>query len=159
MSVQSLAQETVWGKQESVMKNAYKSVHFRYMMQDILQTSSESCLVHCSSWTQAKQIIVQRCAPVQSRYDAISNQHTPKPSMANICVSNNFLQRGTWVQQGWVSLCHSTECPVPWWDLQSFRSALYARCSIINLSEGSKTHRNTRNSEEQSLVILLTSTI
>lgn len=40
MSVQSLAQESVWGKQKSIMKNAYKSVHFSSMMQDILQTSS-----------------------------------------------------------------------------------------------------------------------
>lgn len=73
MSVQSLAQETVWGKQESIMKNAYKSVHFRYMMQDILQTSSGSCLVHSAIRTRAKQGIVHRCALLQSKYDAILN--------------------------------------------------------------------------------------
>lgn len=55
MSVQSLAQETVWGKQESIMKNAYKSVHFRNMMQDILQASSGFCLVHSPISAQAKQ--------------------------------------------------------------------------------------------------------
>lgn len=73
MSVRSLAQETVWGKQESTMKNAYKSVHFRHMMQDILQTSSGSCLVHFAIQTRAKQIIAHRCALLQSKYDAILN--------------------------------------------------------------------------------------
>lgn len=73
MSVQSLAQETVWGKQESKMKNAYKSVHFRNMMQGILQASSEFCLVHSPIRAQAKQEIVPRCAPLQSKYNAISN--------------------------------------------------------------------------------------
>lgn len=82
MSVQSLAQATVWGKQESIMKNAYKSVHFRHMMQDIFQTSSGSCLVHSAVRTQPKQVTVHRCAPLQSKHDAISNYHTAKLSMA-----------------------------------------------------------------------------
>lgn len=127
MSVQSLAQESVWGKQESLMKNAYKSVHFSSMMQDILQTSSGSCLTHSHVWIQAKQVTVHRCAPLQRKLMPFQISIVPNYLCQLICVSKSFLQKGTWMQQGWVSLCHSTELPRPLVALAEFWSALNTR--------------------------------
>lgn len=56
MSVQSLAQETVWGKQESIMKNAYKSVHFGYMMQDYLTDKFRVLSCTLSSYTNPSKV-------------------------------------------------------------------------------------------------------
>lgn len=63
------------------------------------------------------------------------------------CVSNDFLQKGTWVQQGWVSPCRNTECPVTWWALQCLSSALYVRWSIINHRRASKPNRKEKKSK------------
>lgn len=76
MSVQSLAEKKNVGKQEN-MKNACKSVQFRYIMQGnlIVKFRFPRFMLHCiNHLTQVKQVIFYTCALLHSKYDVILEQ-------------------------------------------------------------------------------------
>lgn len=66
------------GKQEIMMKNACKSVQFRYMMQDILLVKFKILswmLCYLSRLTQVKQVTAHTYVLLQNKYDGILEQN------------------------------------------------------------------------------------